>query len=221
MRVPKQMLATMACVSMFGVLAAPAERTGEEIVKLQCSKCHAEGLHGAPRIDDREAWVPRMKQGLDATVRSAINGHGRMPARGGLVNVTDAELRAAITYMFNPAGIPPKPAAPAALPANERIVDGTEIHLGVTPRGENVYYVNVTLRDKATRKAIGDAQVEVRVTNPVMGADARKLERLSINEVVSYGNEFRIVGREPHKITVHVRRPGNPREIEASFDFRS
>jgi len=82
--------------------AAPRERTGEEIVKLQCSKCHAEGLHGAPRIDDRDAWVPRMKQGLDATVRSAINGHGGMPARGGLPDLTDNEMRAAIVYMFNP-----------------------------------------------------------------------------------------------------------------------
>jgi cytochrome c5 len=213
-------LAALVCAVPFGSIAAPAERSGEEIVKAQCSKCHAQGLYGAPRIDDREAWVPRMKQGLDATVRSAINGHGKMPARGGLVTVTDAELRSAIAYMFNPAGIPPKPAPPAAPPANQRTVDGTEVYLGVTQRGENVYYVNVTLRDKGTRQAIGDAQVEARVSNPVMGADSRKLERVSINDVVSYGNEFRIVGREPHKITLQIRRPGKPRVIEASFDFR-
>ncbi len=76
-------------------------RTGEQIVKQQCSKCHADGKMGAPRIGDRTAWIPRLSHGLDATVRSAINGHGAMPARGGLANLTDAELKSAIVYMFN------------------------------------------------------------------------------------------------------------------------
>lgn len=76
-------------------------RTGEEIVRKQCSKCHEEGKMGAPRIGDRAAWIPRLTQGLDATVRSAINGHGGMPARGGLADLTDTELKSAIVYMFN------------------------------------------------------------------------------------------------------------------------
>lgn len=79
----------------------PAARTGEQVVTAQCAKCHEKGLHNAPKIGDRDAWVPRMKNGLDVLVRSAINGHGRMPARGGLANLTDAEIRDAITYMFN------------------------------------------------------------------------------------------------------------------------
>ena len=52
------------------------------------------------------AWRPRLKNGLDNTVRSAINGHGNMPARGGMANLTDPELRAAILYMFNPGAAP-------------------------------------------------------------------------------------------------------------------
>jgi len=77
------------------------ERTGEQIVRAQCSKCHQEGVGGAPRIGHREDWIPRMREGLDAVVRSAINGHGGMPARGGMANLTDAELRAAVIYMLN------------------------------------------------------------------------------------------------------------------------
>jgi len=64
--------------------APPVRRTGEQIVNAQCSKCHQAGVGGAPRIGDRDAWIPRLKNGLDVVVRSAINGHGGMPARGGL-----------------------------------------------------------------------------------------------------------------------------------------
>lgn len=79
----------------------PAERSSEQIVHTQCAKCHQDGVGGAPRIGHREDWIPRMKEGLDAVVRSAINGHGGMPARGGMANLTDPELRGAIIYMLN------------------------------------------------------------------------------------------------------------------------
>ena len=85
-----------------------AERTGPQIVQAQCAKCHQKGVNGAPKIGDRDAWIPRLKDGLDPLVRSAINGHGAMPARGGLANLTDAELRNAITYMFNKGRVPEK-----------------------------------------------------------------------------------------------------------------
>lgn len=88
--------------------AKAPERTGEQIVQMQCVKCHRDGVGGAPRIGDRSAWIPRLKPGLDVVVRSAINGHGGMPARGGMANLTDAELRSAIIYMFNRDVVPPK-----------------------------------------------------------------------------------------------------------------
>ena len=69
---------------------------------MQCSKCHEPGTEGAPRVGDRAAWTPRLKNGLDATVRSAINGHGGMPARGGMADLSAAEVRNAVIYMFNP-----------------------------------------------------------------------------------------------------------------------
>ena len=88
--------------------APVAERSGEQIVKAQCIKCHETGKGGAPRIGDQAAWIPRLKPGLDVVVRSAINGHGGMPARGGMANLTDAELRSAIVYMFDYPGAAPK-----------------------------------------------------------------------------------------------------------------
>ena len=84
-------------------VARPAgERAGEQIVREQCAHCHETGKNGAPKIGDRSAWIPRLNTGLDNTVRSAINGHGGMPPRGGKANLSDAEIRSAIVYMFNP-----------------------------------------------------------------------------------------------------------------------
>jgi len=85
------------------------DRTGEAIVKAQCSKCHATGVGGAPRIGDRAAWIPRVKQGLDVVVRSAIKGHGAMPPRGGLADLTDPEIRSAVVYMMNYGVVPARP----------------------------------------------------------------------------------------------------------------
>ncbi len=90
------------------------QRTGKQIVTAQCSKCHATGVGGAPPIGDRDAWIPRAKLGFDGLVSSAINGHGGMPARGGMANLTDPEIRAAITYMLNPGGTNAKARATAA-----------------------------------------------------------------------------------------------------------
>ena len=81
--------------------AKPAPRSGEQVVKAQCAKCHQPGANGAPRIGDREAWTPRFSKGIDALVASALAGHGGMPARGGKADLTDTEVRNAITYMFN------------------------------------------------------------------------------------------------------------------------
>lgn len=214
-------LAIAAAMAAIAPLAwsQSGERTGEQIVKQQCANCHEKGLHGAPRIDDRAAWTPRMKQGLDATVRSAIRGHGKMPARGGMADLTDSELRSAILYLFNPAGVPPRPAPAPALGPNQKVVDGTEVYLGVVPRDGSVHRVSITLRDSATHKPIEDAEVEVKVTNPVMGAETRKLEMVKSGEVASYSADFRITGKEPHVISVQVRRP-KARTFEARFDYR-
>ena len=97
-------LASLACPGF--AAAQPAERSGKEVVDAQCSKCHREGKGGAPKIGDRDAWVQRLKKGLDATVREAIRGHGGMPARGDKADLTDREVRNAILYMYYPGNAP-------------------------------------------------------------------------------------------------------------------
>jgi cytochrome c5 len=77
-----------------------AARSGEEIVRVPCADCHETGKNGAPRIGDKSAWIPRLKPGFNSLVQSAIHGHGGMPARGGMPELTDAEIRSAIAYMI-------------------------------------------------------------------------------------------------------------------------
>lgn len=121
-----------------------AERSGREVVQAQCAKCHQTGEGGAPRIGDRGAWIPRLGRGLDNAVRSAIRGHGGMPPRGHQADLTDAEVRSAIVYMFSAgsevqgtpqqAGPTNKPAAASASPdARHASVGGIEIYLGLVP----------------------------------------------------------------------------------------
>jgi len=93
-----------------------AERSGEKIVKMQCVKCHSSGVGGAPRLGDREAWTARVKPGIDVLVRSAINGHGGMPARGGMANLTDPEIKNAVIYMVNRSIAPSKAPSPSKAP---------------------------------------------------------------------------------------------------------
>jgi len=205
------------------LVQAQSARTGEQIVKSQCIKCHGTPASGAPQIDDRAAWAPRMRQGLQATVSSAMKGHGKMPARGGLADLSDTELRAAILYMFYPAGATAKP-APAEAPAapadpHRKVADGMEIFLGIAPGGKDLYHVNISVRDAATHAPIKDATVQARVANP-LGGTTKKLQPLSFNDAPSYMADFRMTGKDAYTITAQVRRPGAAQATEVRFEFR-
>lgn len=80
--------------------AEPKQRSGESIVATRCVQCHGTGVAGAPKIGDRAAWIDRASKGIDTLVRSAIKGHGQMPARGGMADLTDPEMRAAVSHMI-------------------------------------------------------------------------------------------------------------------------
>jgi len=210
--------------------AQAAERSGEEIVKMQCVKCHGTGVNGAPRIDDRAAWAPRMRQGLDATVRSAIHGHGKMPARGGMADLSDNELRAAVSYMFYPAGAAPQAAREAKPPRDPhvKVIEGMEVRIGIVPAesadvqprpsGKGYYHLNVSLRDTATQAEIRDAKIEARLSTPLSG-ETKKLNPLAANNAVSYGNFFRVRAGESYTIALHIRRAGSAVPVDANFEF--
>ncbi len=123
--------------------AKPAERGGEQVVQAACASCHQTGKDGAPKIGDRAAWIPRATKGYDIVVRSAIKGHGGMPARGGMADLTDAELRNAVTYMFNMGAAEAKvpPAATPAVPATTAAAAPAKAEAN---KGKAVYEANCT-----------------------------------------------------------------------------
>jgi len=217
------------------------ERSGEQVVRTQCVKCHEAGVGGAPRIGDRAAWIPRLKQGVDSLVRSAINGHGGMPPRGGMANLTDSELRSAIVYMFNPVTVPTPTASSAGAATGQdfAVVDGTTVYFGVisadvirdhpkeypqsvygaAPSGPAQYYVTIALFDGPNGKRIDDAMVKARVSTTVGAGPEKTLEPIIIGNSRSYGNYFTMGGAGPYKITVHVKRPSAPNMIQAQFEY--
>ena len=223
------------------------ERSGEQVVLAQCIKCHEEGLNGAPKIGDRDAWTQRIVQrvGLEFLVRSAIHGHGGMPPRGDQPNLTDSEIHAAILYMYNPVGVPPKSSSTAARPGpradaypNRKSADGIEIYLGFMsaqnlhalpegspertmhggiPKGSGYYHVNVSLFDEKTRAPITDAQVQMQLDQPGLTKATIELEPMMIG-IGSYGNYIKPQPNSFYRITLRVTRPGAIPTVEAKFE---
>jgi len=223
---------------------AAAARGGEQIVKSVCAKCHEGGVNGAPKIGDRGAWVPRITQGLDHAVASAISGHGAMPARGGTANLTDGEMRSAIVYMVNPsyaeaARAVEKGAAspPGKTSANFKSVGGFDIYLGLVsadavrrlpkdapertmhggvPRGSNYEHVNVTIFDRATMIPVPGARVETTVEEVGLTSESKRMDPMPA--AGSYGNYFKMGAKTPYRITVRITTPQSSRPVEATFE---
>jgi cytochrome c5 len=66
-----------------------------------CFACHQQSVAGSPKLGDKAAWAPRLKQGMDVLVQSVLKGKGAMPPRGGNPSLSDAEARAAVDFMVS------------------------------------------------------------------------------------------------------------------------
>lgn len=221
-----------------------AERGGKQIVDAQCSRCHRKGDGGAPRIGDQNAWRPRLTQGVDALVLSAIRGHGGMPPRGDKADLTDAELRNAILYMYNPTA-PAKgaPAAKAAAtpPGKHKVVGGLDIYLGFVPaaklrsypdgsverkmhggvpQGGDQYHANVSVLDRRSKLPVKTSRVELQIEQPGLSSETRVLEPVVINNAASYGHYVRLKPKTNYVVTVRVRSGDDPQPAEARFEHR-
>jgi cytochrome c5 len=86
-----------------GAAAKPAAADGKKVFDSTCTACHSTGVAGAPKLGDKAAWAPRIKQGMDTLLQSALKGKGAMPPKGGNAALSDADVRAAIEFMVSQA----------------------------------------------------------------------------------------------------------------------
>ena len=95
--------------SAMATAAAPAAantgKPGNEVYNMACVACHATGAANAPKLNDKAAWEPRAATGFAALLQSVLKGKGAMPAKGGLSNLSDADVENAVHYMLKEAGV--------------------------------------------------------------------------------------------------------------------
>jgi cytochrome c5 len=72
---------------------------GKSTYDKACTVCHAPGVAGAPKTGDKDAWAPRLKQGVNALYEAALKGKGAMPPKGGNTALPDADVKAAVDFM--------------------------------------------------------------------------------------------------------------------------
>lgn len=80
--------------------AASGPRDGATIYNTVCGACHNTGAAGAPKIDDKAAWAPRVAQGKAALITSVTNGKGAMPPKGG-ATLSDDEIKGVVDYVLS------------------------------------------------------------------------------------------------------------------------
>jgi cytochrome c5 len=113
-------------VTLAGAGAPKGNMTGEQVYQAVCKTCHEAGLAGAPKIGDKTAWAPRIKQSVDQLYAHAIGGTAKgMPPKGGNAELADVEVQRGVVYMANRSGAtfkePPAPAGPAPAAASAAV----------------------------------------------------------------------------------------------------
>ena len=108
--VAKEEVAPVAKEEVVAVEETTADFTkGEEIYKKSCFACHDTGAGGAAKLDDKARWDLIAAKGLETVDNNAIVGftgdNGVMLAKGGNASLTDDEVKNAVAYMLNKAGV--------------------------------------------------------------------------------------------------------------------
>ena len=89
-----------------GAAAPAAAVDGEKVYNGLCKNCHGTGVPNIPQLGNKEAWAPRIAQGMDVLHQHAIKGFtgtSGMPMmpKGGNLALTDEEVMAAVDFMVS------------------------------------------------------------------------------------------------------------------------
>ena len=99
----KKPTATLIITSLMMAASGAAIADGAATYQQACAACHMTGAAGAPKLEDKAAWAPRIAQGKDALYNSILNGKGAMPPKGGQAQLSDDEVKAAVDYIVSQA----------------------------------------------------------------------------------------------------------------------
>ena len=81
---------------------------GKEIYDTKCMACHMTGVTGAPKMDEKERWATIAAQGLGVLYEHSIKGftgkQGNMPPKGGFADLSDDDMKNAVSYMLKTSG---------------------------------------------------------------------------------------------------------------------
>ncbi len=93
----------VATVATVATSEEPVEM-GQRVYNGLCISCH-NGLPNIPKVGDKAAWESRIAQGMALLYEHSIKGFISeggliaMPPKGGNMNLTDEEVKAAVDYM--------------------------------------------------------------------------------------------------------------------------
>ena len=119
MRVAAMNLCVNGCcfAALMCVAAAPAPAQesarlalGEKVFVASCKSCHDTGRpqNDAPQLSEQTEWKDRYGKGRQDLYKSAIEGftgYYAMPPRGGNAALSDDEVKAAVDFMLQRAGV--------------------------------------------------------------------------------------------------------------------
>lgn len=97
----KKNLTVLATLLGALTISANAAAGGQETYETACQVCHAAGVAGAPKLDDKAAWKDRIAKGIDTLYEHSINGFNAMPPKGGNASLSDDDVKAAVDYMVS------------------------------------------------------------------------------------------------------------------------
>lgn len=89
---------TFAALAATGFAASMAFATdGKTVYNANCAVCH-NAL--PPKLGDKVAWEPRIKQGVEVLVSAVLKGKGTMPPKAGKPTLSEEDIRAAVEYLI-------------------------------------------------------------------------------------------------------------------------
>jgi hypothetical protein len=93
-----------------------------------------------------------------------------------------------------------------------------KMHGGV-PSGKRQHHVVIAIFDTKDGSRVTNADVTARVGEIGLASVQKKLERMTIDKTISYGNYFSMGSPGPYRIEIEIRRPGSTSPLKTSFEF--